>query len=385
MAGRQIRWGWTIAAVASGLFGLLLLEFYVRNFHRPMLLDFMSFWAAGRLALGGTPAAAFDLIAVQKVQQTVLGPSPATMPFPYPPAFLLVVAPLAALPYFPALVLWVIGTGALYLRAARRWAAVPVAAAQPAGLINAMIGQNGFLLSGLFLWGVSRLERRPMVAGLTLGLLIVKPQIAFLLPVAVIAVRAWPAIAGAVASGGALVLGSLLVFGWQSYAAFFAQLPQYAKWMKADRFSWEEFASPFGLMRSLGAGSSAALVVQAAAAGAAVWLCWRAWREKWDDRVPVLCAGTLLMSPYLQSYDTLLMVAPIAWWLERKPAIAAILWVLCFMILARHLEWWSGPDITAVAALASLGFSWWERRLADSVSKRPAIRAGLPLGSAKRA
>src|ERR1700755_1378688 len=80
----------------------------------------------------------------------------------YPPLFLLVVTPLALLPYPLALLLWQGATFALYpavigaiLRRLRRddatvarlW--LPAAAAFPAAFINLGHGQNGFLTAGL--------------------------------------------------------------------------------------------------------------------------------------------------------------------------------------------------------------------------------------------
>lgn len=350
-----LRFGWYLAALVACLFTFLIGNFFAENLDRPLLLDFLSYWAAVKLAGAGNPALAYDLGALAAMQGQVVETVDGIMPFPYPPTFLLLLMPFAALPYFPALACWLLATGGWYLSTARRFAPWPWAAAQPAVLINGLIGQNGFLLAGIFMAGASRLAERPFLAGAILGTLVIKPQLALLLPVAVVASRSWAAIPGAMLSAGGLSLAALLAFGPESYAAFFRMLSQYAAWMAADRFAWNEFASPFAFVRFLGGSAGLAMAVQACCLGVAVLACWTAWRRQWDERVVVLCAASLLGSPYLQAYDTLLMLVPIGWWLERRPALSALLWLLCFAPIAIHLGWWSGPDTTPLAALLTLG------------------------------
>ena len=69
--------------------------------------------------------------------------------------------------------------------------------AAPAVFINAVGGQNGTWTAALFGGGLSLLERRPLLAGGLLGLLIYKPQLALLIPVALLAGRHWRAFAAA--------------------------------------------------------------------------------------------------------------------------------------------------------------------------------------------
>ena len=88
----------TVMAVA--LLALVLVEL-TRNALHPTDRDFLSFWSAGRLALAGVPAEAYDREALRAVQAGAATLSRGELPFPYPPAFLLLVAPFALLP-FPA-------------------------------------------------------------------------------------------------------------------------------------------------------------------------------------------------------------------------------------------------------------------------------------------
>jgi hypothetical protein len=320
------------------------------------LLDFTSFWAAGRLANAETPSLAWNIHAHEAAMATALGVVNGIMPFPYPPPMLLLIMPFALAPYTLAFVLWVGTTFAFYLWQSRRLAPTALAAAQPAVLINLLIGQNGFLTAGILLGGTSRLSERPFVAGLILGLLIIKPQLAVMLPIAVIAGGHWRAAAGAAVTAAALAAVSWLLFGPASFSGFVDLLPVYAQWMAEGRFDLSEFASPFALLRLLGLGQSSALIGQILVAAAATAACWHAWSKDMPGKVAVLCAASLLASPYLQAYDSLLLLAPIAFLAERRPALAATLFGLTLLTVGTQAGLWTLPDLTPIAAILAL---WW--------------------------
>jgi len=142
----------------------------------PYQMDFISYWAAGKLGLHGQAPLAYDVVAHHRIEleATAVG----QIPFGYPPAFLLVAAPFALLPYPQAAALWVILTWAAYAAAVRFWApkAFWLAMAMPPLLINAITGQAGFLLAALFIAGMALLPKRPLLGGLLL--------VALVLPVA---------------------------------------------------------------------------------------------------------------------------------------------------------------------------------------------------------
>ena len=75
--------------------------------------------------------------------------------------------------------------------------------------------------------------------------MIIKPQLAVLLPVAVIAGRYWSAIPAAAASASALLVAAALVFGWDSYRGFLDVLPAYQSVLVSGRWPWEKLASVF--------------------------------------------------------------------------------------------------------------------------------------------
>ena len=105
---------------------------------------------------------------------------------------------------------------------ARRLPALLLLALTPACLINTIGGQNGFLSAALFLGGVLNIDRRPILAGVLIGLLTFKPHLGIVLPFALVALGAWRVIASAAVTALALFALSTAMFGldaWREYVA----------------------------------------------------------------------------------------------------------------------------------------------------------------------
>jgi len=346
-----------VAFAASSVFAFtVVLSACVYYLYGPDV-DFVSFWAAGRLTLGGHPSVAYDIHAHRAVEQTVAHIG-GLMPFPYPPPFLFFVSVFAWAAYPFAYLLWISATAGFYFAATRRFTAPRFAFAHPAAIVNAMIGQNGFLTSGIFLFGISRVAAAPFTAGLILGALVIKPQLGVLIPVALLASRQWRAIGGAALSSLAVAAAAALVFGLDSYRGFFAITQQYAAFMAADRWDWAQQASVFGFFRLLGAPQPLALTMQGMAAFAAAAVTWRAWARGSEQREAILAAATLLVPPYVFAYDSLLLVLPLTMLLGdgERPWRAAIVWVCLAAPLAGYFGLYPGPNTVPVAAILSL---WW--------------------------
>src|ERR1700744_4910206 len=64
--------------------------------------DFTTIWAAGKMALGGHAAQAYDWSQLKSVDESIVGPITGYLGWPYPPTFLLIVSGLAMLPYVSA-------------------------------------------------------------------------------------------------------------------------------------------------------------------------------------------------------------------------------------------------------------------------------------------
>jgi hypothetical protein len=344
----------TLALACAAVFlGITCWAFWTAATH-PVHVDFLSFWAAGRLALQGHPAAVYDIVAHRRLE-AALAPGIGILPFPYPPPFIAVVTPFALLPFAAAFVVWVLATGIFYFSAGRRLVPASYLLANPPALADAMIGQTGLLAAGLFMTGISILAQSPFAAGAILGLMIFKPQLALMLPVALLAGGHWRAIGGALFSSSLMVAAGLALFGARSYAGFFHILPQYADYLRHARWDWAELASPFAFARYFQVPAVAALAMHILIAVAAAATTWLAWASDWKEKVPVLASATLLASPYLFTYDAVLLVLPAAWFAkQRRFWLAGLLWLLAALPVAHFFGLYDGPNTIPLASIAVL-------------------------------
>jgi hypothetical protein len=360
-------WRWFRAAAIG--FAIAFLILFVKaawvNFTDPRTIDFLSYWAAAKLAVGGHAPLAYDVNVHRQVETTAVSLY-GLLPFPYPPPFLLLLLPFGIPSYGVSFPLWVVTTGLLYVLASRPASSPSFALAQPAVFLNEIQGQNGFLTCGIFMLAASALPTAPYLAGAIWGLLIIKPQLALLLPVALIAGREWKAIAGGAFSAIAVSLLALLVLGTEAYKGFFQILPLYGQWMATSEWPWQKLASPFAMLRYFDVPQTAALIVHAAIAVGAAFVTWRAWARALPQRVPVLAAATLLVSPYTLTYDSLLLLAPLAWLMKQKrqPYAVAVVWIMLLPVGLLNGPY-HGPNTVPVACLICL-WALHHERVGDS-------------------
>lgn len=278
--------------------------------------DFVTFYAAARLALSGHGVDAWNLDALLAMQHQVF-PAYAGKGFAwfYPPTFLLVVTPLALLPHLAALAVFVGTTATGWALALRRAIGRPGAgwlvAAFPGLWVCAAQGQNGLLTAALAGGSLLTLRRRPVLS----GVLVVKPHLAALFAVALLAVRAWRTML--VAAGTALVFlgASLLAFGRAALPAWLDSLQVARVATESGALPWAKMPSTFALLRLLGASVTwayAGHAVVAIAAAVAVWVVWRR-TDALPLRGAVLMAATFLANPYAFDYDLVWLAFPIAW------------------------------------------------------------------------
>jgi Glycosyltransferase family 87 len=328
--------GWRFAAIlALGLIAVVL----VSRFQAPDDIDFISYWAAAKLTLAGDPALAYDVAVHRAVEETVVTVD-GKMPFPYPPPALFLLWPFGLLPFVWATVAWIVVGLLLYGWTVRKTlpGMLPVALAFPPLLISGIIGQNGWITASLFLGGMALLPCRPFVAGMLFGCLAMKPQLAVLVPLALLAGREWRALAGSVAGFAGLCLASLAMFGIAAWQGFFDLLPLYGSAASTGTVGWSKIASLYASLRMIGIPEAIAMTIHAVVAVAAIALVWRIWRDPALTlaRAAILAAATMLISPYLYMYDHLMLIAAVAWALHqgvRQRWIAALFLIsLCGLV-----------------------------------------------------
>jgi alpha-1,2-mannosyltransferase len=289
---------------------------------KPIGADFVEFWSASNLTLGRTPASAYKQSSLWAAERAaVASKTLAFTPFPYPPPCLLMIAPLASLPYLWSLAVWSAVGLLLYLWVLRRIThdatdSVWLTLAFPGAVINLMNGQNGFITLALLGSGVLYLEQSPILAGVLFGISSYKPQFVTLVPLFLIVTRRWRTLAVFGLSVVLLYGASLVAFGGRTWTAFLSSLT-YTQTVVLEQggTGWAKTQSIFGAARMSGLGIEGSYLLHGLVAVAAVAVASWIWRH--TDNIALqgsaLITAALLFTPHLMPYDLVQLSLPIAW------------------------------------------------------------------------
>jgi hypothetical protein len=221
-----------------------------------------------------------------------------------------------------------------------------------------MVGQNGFLTAALFIAGMLCLQKRPFVAGLILGCLVIKPQLGFLLPIAFIAAAQWRAFAGAALSSLGLLLAAWIAFGTEAYAGMIEIAPMFASIAADGLVGWHKMGSVYASLRLAGLPSEAAWTLHiliATAAAAAVWIVWRRDADL-RAKAALLGAASMLVSPYIYVYDTMILVVPMLWLvassIDRRIVLA--LWLIPLITFLQNFGYNETVNLMPLVPIALL-------------------------------
>jgi alpha-1,2-mannosyltransferase len=271
--------------------------------------DFFVFWSAARELQQAPLAQVYDPTAFQAFTQSLMQTPLTPHPFVYPPFTAFLFMPFGLLPFRPALLLWDGLSMGLYLFATwhairPRSALALTAVVAPASMINLVLGQNGLLTSGLALLGFSLLERRPIMAGVVLGLLAIKPQLAAL-PLLILLFAGKPRTAlAAGATVAFLAAASLIVFGADAWLAWLSSLGLFSNNV-TDSVGHREFGiTVYFALLSLGQSPHVALAAQGVALLAVLWTVVRTVRHDWNEgALMAVLVAPFLAAPYAMMYD----------------------------------------------------------------------------------
>jgi Glycosyltransferase family 87 len=285
-------------------------QYAVRN-------DFRLAYAAATLGIKSGYNHLYDLGA-QRSAIEGLGSGFNPQPFISPPPLAWFVTPLLLLPFTAALIIWT-----LLLLAALVWTwyllAPPGKWVRPAHLalllgvfpvaFGVMVGQPGPWVAAALatVWWLMRKDH-PVWAGLVLGLIVLKPQLAVMVPACLL-------VSGHARTFGAWLVATLLIGlvalallgpdGLARYRDVLAQT-QTPAWDITRRYS---ISGPLGLGPVL-------TVTQAVVVGFALFAAWRHRREGPEIPIAAGIVGSLLFTPYLGFQDFLMLV--VAGWLVLK-------------------------------------------------------------------
>lgn len=344
-----------------------------------MGVDFHTYLAAAAVGLqqGWSHIYDQDLVAVQ---QQRLVPTLLSQPFLSPPTVAWLVAPLTFLPYWTAFGIWAVFTFLTFAMALllsgvspgiSRWV-LAAAALAPWWVAHAMsLGQVVPLVAAgvVVAWRLLR-EDKEIAAGLVLAVILLKPNTAILVPVALLAAGRYRAFVAWLGAGGVVAVVALLVLGLYGVAGYLDQL--------SDPLPGG--ADSLTLKGALGAGGVVAAALRLVIVGLVLITAYRL-RSAPGLALPLGMVGSLVIAPYLHASDLCLLAAA-AWivWQELsavtwRAAIAAG-WVLAspflYIIgLSPGLTRW--PLIESLLLLALLVAAWRPlTSTADLRSRAPA-------------
>jgi len=273
------------------------------------LVDFDVFHLVAQHVWLGDADLAYQFEKFRDMQRAASGGSDDFMPWTYPPQFDLLLAPLALMSTGPAYFLFMAATLSFYLIVLRSIAASHLVLALiillPAMATTIACGQNGFLTAGLIGLVCLCFEERPVVAGLALGLMIIKPHLAITFAAYAILSRRWVV----VVTAGAVVLASsvlcTLVFGPQIWAALLQSVHDSAIFLERGYYPLYRMISFYAALRTVRVPASAAFLGQTVVAACCLaiiaFACYRRFAVRWCLGLCAILAVSI--SPYAYDYD----------------------------------------------------------------------------------
>jgi hypothetical protein len=333
--------------------------------HSTVIQDYIVMWVSGRIALAGQLHALARMASFNGWIAALLGPGIDTYYWLYPPHMLLLSVPLALLPPFASLALWTALTLSL-LWIAMHFAGIPrlirvAVLLSPASLENIVDGQNGALLTAGMVGGLALAGRWPWLAGLFVSVLTLKPQMALVVPVCLLASRNWRTLAWAALFSAAWAGLSVLCFGIGPWLDYVTSIIPQAKALHLGMDSvpfgtlylQNLVVTPFAAIRSAGGSAALAEAMQLCITLAVFGLVWRLWSPHSTVtpamRLAFALAVVPLVTPYAMTYDMIGPALACAIMLSAGPAprgAAYTVMVACAAVLA-----WAWPGLAIYAGL----------------------------------
>lgn len=290
----------------------------------PAGADFLSTWTGPYLALQGKTSLIYDPEAFKAAQLAVIGGSfEGQLPFHNPPSALLLMLPLGLLPYLPALFLWLFlpfaGLLILVARMAPHPLTLRLAMAFPAIPLNFFYGQGAFLITSGMGAGLLLLDTYPLISGLLFAIVInYKPHLGLLVLAALLFGRYWRTLMTVLLSTALLMAASALVFGVDTWIAFYHHIAISNLQLKNSSDLWNRMTTIFTLVRiaggSVGLATTIQIIVGAAALLMVAWFWYR--QYPLSVRGSLLVLGIFLCTPYAYEYDLVLLLLPMIWFAE---------------------------------------------------------------------
>ncbi|MDF2119362.1 glycosyltransferase family 87 protein [Roseiarcaceae bacterium H3SJ34-1] len=274
--------------------------------------DFFNFWTYGQSAFSSDPGAFYNY-PTYDLYQKAIGVDEVGHNWSYPPSIMLLTAPFGYLSYVTSLVLFTLLSIVVFIWVARGdlhdWKLVALALVSPAAMHCLNSGQSSLLTAAVILAAWRLLDKRPILAGILIGCLSLKPQVALMFPFMLLATQRWRVIASAAATCIAIAALTTVLFGFKVWEQFvYLGIPgqnlvltdptlDSAAMMPTILMTFRRFGLSYDLSMAI------QLVFSAAAVMALLW-AFRRPHDVGDRRLfAVFTACTVCASPYLLIYD----------------------------------------------------------------------------------
>ncbi|WP_160310476.1 glycosyltransferase family 87 protein [Microvirga vignae] len=272
------------------------------------MVDFDVFHIVAQMVWRGEIEQAYHFATMLEAQRAASG-TESFMPWTYPPQFDLIIAPLAFLPRGLAYGLFTAVTLVAYLATLRRIAGehlpLTLIVLFPAIAITIACGQNGFLTGTLIGLTCLGLQSNRRLAGLTLGLMVIKPHLAIAFATYTLLSRRW----GMAALAGSVVIATsilaTILFGMDIWAAVLAGAKEARVYLEHGMYPLFRMVSIYAALYTLGLPATAAfgaqLLVVAISLAMIVYAVYH--RMQLRQVLGLTAIASLLISPYAYDYD----------------------------------------------------------------------------------
>lgn len=287
--------------------------------------EFRLFWIGSFMALNGKLSDIYNNSRFEEVEKSLTGDNEHHV-WLYPPTFLLMILPLSLLPYLASLAVWLAITLGSYCIVLRRICPQPLIFFWilffPGIAINLLVGHNGCLSGTLLGGGLLFIESSPILAGIFFGLFLYKPQLAILIPLALLVGRRWKVLGMTAVAAICMGLASVLILGYEPWLAFWRNIPLSANLTDIPLF-WKKMPTIYAAARLAGSGTTIAWMLQGLLmVGVIAGVSW-VWSggATAASRASILVLGILLFTRYAFIYDYAILAIPLAWlWQEGQTA-----------------------------------------------------------------
>lgn len=310
--------------------------------------DFVNMWMGARAALARAPDMLFEFHRYNGALRQLFAPDLAAHNWSYPPQILLLIWPFGLFPYLVSYGLWlVLGLCAFAWAGTAdglRWKGFLFLLLSPVTMINVFTGQNGLLLGAVLYGALFLRNKRPVLAGVLLGVMSVKPQLVMLVPVMLALTRNWRCIVSAAATIMALAAATTAIFGadvWSNYWRYAVPIQNHVL-LHGSGAMLSMMPTAFMNMRYLGMSLDAAWPVQALVSVVAlIAVLWTFLRPRDETlAMALLLVASLLFTPYAFNYDMAALTI-VLWQIYERPQSGprdrVLVWALWLLPIAMML------------------------------------------------